>query len=615
MEVEGGGDEAAASRLAGALGLHPLAARALAARGLADPVLASRFLSPRLEDLPDPFTMKGMEGAVARIVRAVEEGQRIACYGDYDVDGVTSTVLLSGFLGAAGGVVSTYIPHRLVEGYGLNGAAVERLADQGVNLIVTLDCGITSVAEVAAAARRGVDVVVVDHHTVPVDLPAASAILNPHQSGCAYPSKHLAAVGVTFNLVMALRRRLRERGRFGATRPEPNLREMLDLVALGTVADVVPLVEVNRVLVRFGLAELGKARRPGVRALLRVAGVATGEVTASQVGFRLAPRVNAAGRLDDAGRGVRLLSTADPAAADALAEELDRENRARQEIERQILEEALEDAARLVAAGARGLVLSRPGWHPGVVGIVASRVVERFHRPAVLVGVSDGVGKGSGRSIAAFHLHDALAACAVHLARFGGHRHAAGVTIDPGAIPAFREAFEAHAASVLRDDDLVPRTRIDAWVDPLELDDRAADRPREAGPLRRREPRAGLRRARPPVARAAGGGGRRAPEARAGRPRRHRLPDGRPAGPLLGAGRGRGVAGLRRLGRDAAAAAPGPRPEGRAPARPGPPGRVNRALTRRVRRCYRARFPRDFAGRHAWPVSSPSRSAPTAADS
>jgi single-stranded-DNA-specific exonuclease len=473
--VEGEGmDAGAAARLAGALGLHPLAARALAARGLSDPILASRFLSPRLEDLPDPFTMKGMEGAVARIVRAVEEGQRIACYGDYDVDGVTSTVLLSGFLGAAGGVVTTYIPHRLVEGYGLNGAAVERLADEGVNLIVTLDCGITSVAEVAGAARRGVDVVVVDHHTVPVDLPAASAILNPHQTGCAYPSKHLAAVGVTFNLAMALRKRLRERGRFGTARPEPNLREMLDLVALGTIADVVPLVEVNRVLVRFGLAELGRARRPGVRALLRVAGVATGQVSASQVGFRLAPRVNAAGRLDDAGRGVRLLSTADPAAADALAEELDRENRARQEIERLMLEEALADAAERVAAGARGLVLSRPGWHPGVVGIVASRVVERFHRPAVLVGVLDGVGKGSGRSIAAFHLHDALAACAGHLTRFGGHRHAAGVTIAPGAIPAFREAFEAHAASVLGDDDLVARTRIDAWIDPLELDDRAA---------------------------------------------------------------------------------------------------------------------------------------------
>jgi len=472
VEAEPRGEEA--RRLSDALGLHPLAARALASRGLADPALAARFLSPRLEDLPDPFLMKGMEDAAGRIVRAVEEGERIACYGDYDVDGVTSTTLLAGFLRAAGADVVTYIPHRLAEGYGLNTAAVGRLAAEGVRLLVTLDCGITSVAEVAEAARLGVDVVVVDHHTVPVDLPAARAILNPHQPGCGYPSRHLAAVGVTFNLAMALRRRLRERGRFGPSRPEPNLREALDLVALGTIADVVPLVEVNRVLVRFGLAEIGKARRPGVRALLRVAGVPAGDVAASQVGFRLAPRLNAAGRLDDAGRGVRLLSTADASVADALAEELDRENRARQEIERQILEEALADAAERVAAGARGLVLSRPGWHPGVVGIVASRVVERFHRPAVLVGVSDGVGKGSGRSIAAFHLHDALCACAGNLLRFGGHRHAAGVTIAPEAIPAFRADFERHAAAALSDEDLVPHTRIEGWIASEELDERAA---------------------------------------------------------------------------------------------------------------------------------------------
>ncbi|HET8722716.1 MAG TPA: single-stranded-DNA-specific exonuclease RecJ [Anaeromyxobacteraceae bacterium] len=507
--VEGkGAGEAAVARLADALGVHPLAARVLAARGLEDPGAAGRFLAPRLEDLPDPFTMKGMEGAVARIVAAVEGGERIACYGDYDVDGVTSTVLLSEFLRACGADVVTYVPHRLVEGYGLNDGAVERLAAGGVRLIVTLDCGITSVSEVAGAAGRGVDVVVVDHHTVPVELPAARAILNPHQPGCGYPSRDLAAVGVTFNLVLALRRRLRERGRFGPDRPEPNLLRSLDLVALGTVADVVPLVEVNRLLVLHGLVELGRARRPGVRSLLRVAGVSPGAVTAGQVGFRLAPRVNAAGRLDDAGRGVRLLSTADAAAADALAEELDRENRARQEIEARMLAEALADAGERVAAGARGLVLSRPGWHPGVVGIVASRVAERFHRPAVLVGVADGVGKGSGRSIPAFHLHEALSACAGHLERFGGHRHAAGVTLDPGAIPAFREAFERHAAAVLTADDLVPVTRIEAWVEPAALDERAAIDLEKLAPFGagNPEPVFGLR-ARPSRARQVGAGG------------------------------------------------------------------------------------------------------------
>jgi single-stranded-DNA-specific exonuclease len=340
------------------------------------------------------------------------------------------------------------------------------------------------VDEVRAASAVGLETIVVDHHTVPVDLPQAAAILNPHQPGCGYPSKGLAAVGVTFALVMALRKVLREAGRFGAERPEPNLKEALDLVALGTVADVVPLVGANRILVKWGLEELARTRRPGLKALKRVAGIADGAaVGAGQVGFRLAPRINAAGRLDDAGRGVRLMLTADAREATALAEELDRENQARQEIEKTILAEAIEDAAARVKAGARGLVLHRTGWHPGVVGIVASRIVERFHRPAILVGAIDGVGKGSGRSIEPFHLYDALAACSAHLLRFGGHQHAAGVTIEPAAVPAFREAFEAHAARTLAPEDLVPRTRIDGWVGQGDLDARAADDLAKLGPF------------------------------------------------------------------------------------------------------------------------------------
>jgi single-stranded-DNA-specific exonuclease len=469
-------DEAAVARLERELALHPLAARTLACRGLGDPVDAERFLAGRLADLPDPFTMRGMEEATARIGRALAAGERIGVYGDYDVDGVTSTVILTRFLRAAGGDVVTYTPHRLVEGYGLNQGAVAKLASQGVKLLVTVDCGITSVEEVRAAAELGVETVVVDHHTVPVALPAAAAILNPHQPGCGYPSKVLAAVGVTFCLLMALRKRLREAGRFGAARPEPNLREYLDLVALGTVADVVPLTGANRILVRHGLEELARTRRVGLRALKQVAGVAEGApVTAGQVGFRLGPRVNAAGRLDDAGRGVRLLLSEDESEAAALARELDDENRARQEIEREILDQALTDAAARVAEGARGLVLSREGWHPGVVGIVASRVVERFHRPTVLVGVKDGVGKGSGRSIEGFHLYDALASCEGHLARFGGHKHAAGVTVDPAAIPAFRAAFEAHAAAALGEEDLVPRCRIEGRLELSQATERAAE--------------------------------------------------------------------------------------------------------------------------------------------
>jgi single-stranded-DNA-specific exonuclease len=424
-----------------------------------------------------------MREAVARLATALERGESIATYGDYDVDGVTSTVLLSSFLRAAGGQVVTYTPHRLVEGYGLNTAAVEKLAAGGVTLLISLDCGITSVDEVRAAAALGVDTVVVDHHTVPVELPAAVAILNPHQPGCAYQGKELSAVGVTFMLLMALRKALREAGRFGAGRPEPNLREALDLVALGTVADVVPLTGVNRILVRHGLAELATTRRPGLRALKRVAGVADGPVTAGQVGFRLGPRINAAGRLDDAGRGVRLLSTGDAAEASALAGELDRENQARQEIERRMLAEAIEDAAAAVQRGARGLVLARQGWHAGVVGIVAARLAERFHRPAVLIGLDGAEGKGSGRSIEGFQLHDALAACRAHLVRFGGHRHAAGLTIAAAEVERFRTAFEAHAAGVLQPDDLVPRCRIEGWVVEGELTPAAAESLERLGPF------------------------------------------------------------------------------------------------------------------------------------
>ncbi len=473
--VEQGCDEAAAERLSRELGLEPLAARVLACRGLGDPGDAGKFLAPRLADLPDPFRMGGMAAAVDAIQRALEAGQRIALYGDYDVDGVTSAALLAGFLREVGADVVTYVPHRLVEGYGLNTAAVRRLVEQGARLLVSLDCGITSVAEVRAAAELGAPTVVVDHHTVPVELPSAAAILNPHQPGCGYPYRPLAAVGVTFCLAMALRKRLRDAGWFGAARPEPNLRAALDLVALGTVADVVPLTGVNRIMVRWGLDELARTRRPGLRALMRIAGIPEGSaVTAGQVGFRLAPRINAAGRLDDAARGVQLLLEPDARRAVSLAEELDRENRARQQIEREILEQATAQADACVQAGARGLVLAAESWHPGVVGIVASRIVERFHRPAVLVGLSGGTGKGSGRSIEGFHLYEALAHCSAHLGRFGGHRHAAGLTLDAAALPRFREAFEAYARERLGDEDLVPRCRIEGRLAAGDVSERAA---------------------------------------------------------------------------------------------------------------------------------------------
>ncbi len=459
-----------ADQLAAQLGIHPVAARVLVHRGYDDVDKARHFLTDELSALPDPSRMKGLDPAVDRLCRAIVNKEPITLWGDYDVDGVSSTALLSTFLRAVGATVATYIPHRLGEGYGLNMKAIERIATDGTRLLVTLDCGITSHAEVARANELGLEVIVVDHHAVPETMPPALAVLNPLQPGCDYPTKYLCAAGVAFNLAIGIRRALRSSGWFGETRPEPNLKEYLDLVALATVADVVPLLGVNRLLVRHGLKELSKARRPGVRALKYVCGLTGSEVTSGDVGFRLGPRINAAGRLDDAALGLKCLTATTYEAALPLARALDAANAERQAIEKQILEQALEQAEARIAYGAKGLVLHAEGWHPGVVGIVASRVVERFHRPTVMVGVWEGLGRGSARSIERFHLYDALKLCSGHLTKFGGHKHAAGLSVLPERLPGFVAAFEQVAGERLTDDDLVPRCKVDALVAPRELD-------------------------------------------------------------------------------------------------------------------------------------------------
>ncbi|MBF5045523.1 single-stranded-DNA-specific exonuclease RecJ [Aggregicoccus sp. 17bor-14] len=474
-----------AAKLAAALQLHPLPARVLVNRGYQTPEAAHAFLADGLADLPDPFRMKGMGAAVERLTRALRSGEKITLYGDYDVDGVCSTTLMTLFLRELGASPATYIPHRLGEGYGLNLQAVERIAADGTRVLVTLDCGITSVAEISRARELGLDVVIVDHHTVLPTLPPAVAVLNPHQPGCDYPTKVLCAAGVAFNLCMGLRKRLRDDG-FFATRREPNLRALMDLVALATVADVVPLLGANRILVHHGLQQLTQAQRPGIRALKEVAGLEpSAAVSAGQVGFRLGPRINAAGRLQDASLGLQLLCAETLERARPLAQVLDQANAERQGIESQILGAALAQAEERIAqeGGARGLVLFADGWHPGVIGIVASRVVERFHRPTVMVGVKDGVGKGSARSIEAFHLYDALSGCAEHLVKFGGHKHAAGLTVEAGRLPAFREAFERIALARLNPEDLIPRCRVDAVVGLHELDERAVESLQRLGPF------------------------------------------------------------------------------------------------------------------------------------
>ncbi|MBK7860310.1 MAG: single-stranded-DNA-specific exonuclease RecJ [Archangiaceae bacterium] len=459
----------AADSLARELGVHPIAARVLIHRGYDNADLAKRFLADDLASLPDPSLMKGLDAAVDRICRALVNKEQMTLWGDYDVDGVSSTALLSTFLQAVGGKAATYIPHRLGEGYGLNSKAIERIAGDGTRLLITLDCGITSHAEVTRANELGLEVIVVDHHAVPETMPPALAVLNPLQPGCEYPTKFLCAAGVAFNLAIGIRRALRATGYFGA-RTEPNLKEYMDLVALATVADVVPLIGVNRLLVRHGLRELSKAKRPGVRALKYVCGLTGQDVTSGDVGFRLGPRINAAGRLDDAALGLKCLTAASYESALPLAQALDAANAERQAIEKQILEQALEQAEARIAYGAKGLVLHAEGWHPGVVGIVASRVVERYHRPTVMVGVWEGMGRGSARSIERFHLYDALKLCAGHLAKFGGHKHAAGLSVTPERLPGFVAAFEQVAGERLSEEDLVPRCKVDALVFPRELD-------------------------------------------------------------------------------------------------------------------------------------------------
>ncbi|MBL8912118.1 MAG: single-stranded-DNA-specific exonuclease RecJ, partial [Archangium sp.] len=474
--------EAEARDVAKSLNLHPVVAKVLVGRGHRTAGDAQKFLSEALTDLPDPFLMKGLPEAVARVIRAIESKEAVTLYGDYDVDGVTSTALLTTFLKQVGLDVRTYIPHRLGEGYGLNRAAIERLAGEGTKLLITLDCGITSHAEIARANELGMNVVVVDHHAVPEVMPPAIAVLNPLQPGCGYPTKWLCAGGVTFNLCIGLRKVLREKGHF-AGKQEPNLKQHLDLVALATVADVVPLTGANRILVTHGLRELTAGRRPGVRALKDVAEVGGEEVTAGTVGFRLGPRINAAGRLDDASIGLQCLLAPDYRSALPLARALDSANAERQQIERAMLSGAIEQAEGAVARGARGLVLSSPDWHPGVVGIVASRIVERFHRPTILIGVHEGVGKGSARSIEGFHLYDAIKECSGALSRFGGHKAAAGLSIDPSRLGEFTQAFETIAGSRLDDQALIPRCRIDAVVAPNELNEAAVEALQKLAPF------------------------------------------------------------------------------------------------------------------------------------
>jgi single-stranded-DNA-specific exonuclease len=447
------------------LNISPLLARILVLRGFTDPPSARSYLSSSLRtDLPSPFEMADMEPALRRLVEAIKNKEQIGIWGDYDVDGTTGTSVLVSFLREIGAQPIYHVPHRIDEGYGLNIQGLRQLRERGVDLVVTVDCGISNAQEVAAARTMGLDVVVVDHHQPPAELPPAVAVINPHRKDCSFPDKGLCAAGLAFYLVIGLRAKLREQGWFaGAT--EPDIRRYLDIVTLGTIADMVPLKGVNRTLIRRGLAELATSTRPGVVALKQVAGIAAGEVNAGQVGFRLGPRINAAGRVDYGIKVVELLTTNSNEIALRIATELDTHNSERRTIEAAVLEHALAQASSIVSGGLRhSLVLAGEGWHPGVLGIVASRIVEKYHRPTVVIGFNGSEGKGSARSIRGFHMVDGFRRCAEHLTKFGGHEHAGGLSIQSANLEYFAEAFEIVARQALTDEDLVPLLEMDAQL-------------------------------------------------------------------------------------------------------------------------------------------------------
>ncbi len=446
------------------LDIPPLIAHLLINRGITNPQDGKKFLSPGLHQLYNPFLMKDMGKGVERIISALQKKEHISIYGDYDADGITACALLIDFLRSLGIRSSYYIPHRLTEGYGLNPEALKKIAAQGTKLLICVDCGISNHEEIQLASHLGMDTIVVDHHQVPPLPSPAYAILDPLQPECPFPFKGLAGVGVAFHLVVALRSRLRDSA-FWVDGAEPNLLRYLDLVALGTIADVVPLVDINRVLVTYGLRQLVESLRPGIIALKEVSGIGKEEISTGHVAFRLAPRLNAGGRMANGRMGVELLLADEYGKARSIAAELDLANRERQDIEERIYREAKEVIERDGFGKRKSLVLNSDNWHVGVIGIVASRLAEEFYRPAILISLEGDAGKGSARSIVGFHLYEALQECEGHLLTFGGHKYAAGLKISRNKIEAFRDVFEEAVKRKLEGAASTPTIFIDAEVD------------------------------------------------------------------------------------------------------------------------------------------------------
>ncbi len=452
-------------RLAQELNFPPVLAKVLLNRGVRTYEEAKVFFRPDLSSLHDPFLLPDMDRAADRLLQAIRNKERVLVYGDYDVDGITSVALLYRFLMRFGVPVDYYVPDRFTEGYGLSEKGVREAAARGAAVMITVDCGVTAHEELQLAGELGLQVIVTDHHEPGESLPPAFAVVDPKRPDSRYPFEELAGVGVAFKLLQAVTERMRVSAE--------SLYEALDLVAVGTSADIVPLVGENRTLVKIGLERLPQTRVLGLRALLEATGLRSKTITTGNVVFILAPRINAVGRMGDASRAVEMLITLDPQRARKIAAVLDAENRQRRNIDVETFREAaaiVEDEFDPV--GDRALVLAMEGWHPGVIGIVASRLVERFYRPTVMIALEEGLGRGSARSIPGFDIHAALSQCEDLLLEYGGHKYAAGLVIEREKIPELRRRLNEIASAQLSESDLVPSLKIDAELDLSTVDGR-----------------------------------------------------------------------------------------------------------------------------------------------
>ena len=460
-------------------GIHPIIAQILINRGFRDIESARRYLYPSLNDLHSPFLMKDIKKGVARLTKAIHNKEKIVIYGDYDADGITSVVILLKFIRQVTPFIDYYIPDRIQEGYGLSIAAIDKFKQDKVGLIITVDCGISDVEQIAYAQSIGIDTIILDHHEISGDLPPAVAAINPNREDCAFPFKGLAGVGIAYNFLIALRGTLNKEG-FWKNKNYPNLKEYLDIVSLGTIGDIAPLIDENRIFTKIGLELITEGRRPGIKALKEVSGVDNQVIDSFKASFSLIPRINAAGRIASPSDAVKLLMTDDISEARVLAEKLDSYNRHRQLMEKKILNDILDIISRNVSIEkTNSLVFDSDQWHPGIIGIVASRLVELYNRPAFVISLQDGLGKGSGRSVSGFNIYKGIQQCAHLLVSYGGHYHAAGISIKKENIDEFKDLLDQIAMSNAEMSDMTYQINIDAecpiestradWITQFEL--------------------------------------------------------------------------------------------------------------------------------------------------